>query len=106
VRNDATDTARLAARGLTPTEVARMLRVRPDRVRAWIASGDLAAVNTAPHRCGRPRYVVLPHQLDDFTRRRAAAVPTRVTRRRTRTCLVDYFADGAADKMDTPNQIP
>ena len=30
-------------RGMTPRELARVLRVSPDRVRAWIASGELGA---------------------------------------------------------------
>jgi hypothetical protein len=83
----------IGTRGWTPTELARYLRVRPDRVRAWIASGELHAVNTAPHRCGRPRYVVLPHHLVEWERRRAAALPPRPPRRRKRSCVVDYFPD-------------
>ena len=52
-----------ADRGMTPREFARYARLSPDRVRAMIASGELGAVNTAPARCGRPRYVILPHHI-------------------------------------------
>jgi hypothetical protein len=93
---DAADTGRPPAvhggRGLTPNEVARLLRVRPDRVRAWIATGQLGAINTAPRQYGRPRYVVLLHHLAEFERRRSAAAPP-TPRRRKRTCAVDYFPD-------------
>jgi hypothetical protein len=82
-----------AERGYTPNELARVLRVSPDRVRAWIQSGQLGAVNTASALCGRPRYVVLPHHLAEFERRRAAAPPPKPPRRRTRTKAVDYYPD-------------
>jgi excisionase family DNA binding protein len=77
--------------GLTPREVARLLRVSPDRVRAWIASGELGAIDTARHRCGRPRYVVLPHHLAALEAARRAGPPPRPPRRRSRPCLVDYY---------------
>jgi len=42
----ATLTAAVAEpRGHTPAELARLLRVSPDRVRAWIANGELGALN-------------------------------------------------------------
>jgi excisionase family DNA binding protein len=82
-------------RGYTPNELARLLRVSADRVRAWIRSGELAAINTAPHRCGRPRFIVLPDHLEAFKKRRAAATPEArpARRRRQRTGEVDYFPD-------------
>jgi excisionase family DNA binding protein len=78
---------------MTPTEVARLMRVSPDRIRAWIKAGELGAVDTARHRCGRPRYVVLPHHLVEFERRRRAVEPPRKPRRRREPELVDYFPD-------------
>jgi hypothetical protein len=81
-------------RGWTPNELARVLRVSPDRVRAWIQAGDLGAINTARRRCGRPRYVVLPHHLAEFARRRAAAPPQPPPRRRRRQPdVIDYYPD-------------
>lgn len=79
------------ARGMTPPEVAALLRVSPDRVRAWIKSGDMAAINTASARCRRPRYVVLPHQLAEFATRRAAAAPASTRRRQKNRTQVDYY---------------
>jgi hypothetical protein len=61
------------AAGLTVRDVARRYRVGGDKVRLWIARGELAAVNTAAALCGKPRFVVLPEHLAAFERRRAAA---------------------------------
>jgi excisionase family DNA binding protein len=92
------DARRLAAglttgRGWTPRELARVLRVSPDRVRAWIKSGELGAIDTARHRCGKPRYVILPHHLAEFERGRAAAAPAKPQRRRRRqpAGYIDFF---------------
>jgi Helix-turn-helix domain len=81
-------------RGMTPAEVSRLLRVSPDRVRAWIVAGELGAIDTARVRCGRPRYVILPQHLVEFARRRAAAAPRPATRRRRRRPeVIDYYPD-------------
>jgi hypothetical protein len=80
-------------RGYTPRELGRLLRISPDRVRAMIQSGELGAVDTARHRCGKPRYVVLPHHLAEFERRRAGGPPPKPARRRKRTAMVDYYPD-------------
>jgi hypothetical protein len=82
------------AGGFTVRDVARRYRVSPDKVRGWISRGELGAIDTARHRCGRPRFIVLPHHLTDFEKRRAAATPQKpAQRRRRRTAAVDYFPD-------------
>jgi excisionase family DNA binding protein len=83
-----------AQRGLTPRELARTLRVSPDRVRAWIASGELGAVDVGG-RGKRRRFVILPHHVEQFERRRSTAPPPRPVRRRQkrRPGFVDYFPD-------------
>jgi hypothetical protein len=73
--------------------LARILRVNADRVRAWIRSGELPALNLASKRCGRPRFVILPHQLASFEQRRAAAPPPKQVKQRKRTNAVDYYPD-------------
>jgi excisionase family DNA binding protein len=80
-----------APAGRTPRELARLLRVSPDRVRAWIARGEMRAVNTAPSRCGRPRYIVLPHHLAEWERTRQAAPPPGPAKRRQRIAKVDFY---------------
>ena len=84
-----------APRGYTPAELARLLRVSPDRVRAWIKSGELPALNVATHRCGRPRFVILPQHLAEFEKRRRAATPVAKPspRKRRATGIVDYYPD-------------
>ena len=78
-------------RGLTTGELARYLRIGPDRVRAMIAAGELGAINTAAARCGRPRYVVLPEHLAAWVRQRAAGPLPKPARHKRRTTIVDYY---------------
>jgi excisionase family DNA binding protein len=82
-----------APSGLTPRELARLLRVSPDRIRAIIARGELRAVNMAPTRCGRPRWVILPDALAAFLAGRLASPPPAPAKRRKRTVMVDYYPD-------------
>jgi hypothetical protein len=86
-------TADTLPRGYTPNELAKVLRVSPDRIRSWIKTGQLGAIDTATTLCRRPRYVILPHLLAEFERRRAAGPPPKPQRRRRRTALVDYYPD-------------
>ena len=80
-------------RGLTPREVARLLRVSADRVRRMIVAGELAAIDTSPTRCGRPRYVVLPHHLAEWEQRRRVPTPAGRQRRRRPPGEIDYYPD-------------
>jgi hypothetical protein len=86
------DVNRTAARGYTPRELARLLRVSPDRVRSWIVAGELGAIDTARQRCGKPRYVILPTHLEQFLRRRSAG-PVPKPRRQKRSDMVDFYPD-------------
>jgi hypothetical protein len=82
------------ARGWTPNELAKLLRISPDRIRAMIVSGELQAINTAPTRSGKPRFVILPHHLAAWEERHRAASPPKRARRRSREReLVDYYPD-------------
>jgi excisionase family DNA binding protein len=78
-------------RGLTVADVARRYRVGADKVRAWIARGELPAVNTATALCGRPRWVLLPETLVAFEQRRQATVAAKPPRRRKRDYAIDYY---------------
>jgi hypothetical protein len=63
-------------------------------VRAWIHSGELGALNTATARCGKPRYVILPHHLKEFEQGHQAATPAKPTpRRKGRTNQIDFYPD-------------
>jgi hypothetical protein len=94
--SDALDQAVDVRRGQTPAEVGRFLRVNGDRVRDWIRRGEMGALNLAPRRCGRPRYIILPEHLAEFVRRHRAATPAAKSaprRRRPAVGQVDYFPD-------------
>jgi excisionase family DNA binding protein len=83
----------LPTHGMTPKELARLLRVNADKVRGWIKSGVIGAVNVAGHQCGKPRFIVLPHHLEDFLSKRSAGPPPKPPRRRRRTDFVDFYPD-------------
>jgi hypothetical protein len=78
--------------GLTVADVARRYRVGEDKVRSWIACGELVAVNTASVLCGRPRWEVLPDALAAFEKRRAGGPPPKAVRRRRRY-ETDFYPD-------------
>lgn len=83
----------VSERGLTTEEVARLYRVSPDKVRAWIKRGELAAVNTSSRRCARPRYIITPAALAAFEREHAAQTDAPKPARRPRKDLIDFFPD-------------
>ena len=61
---------------LTVPEVAKYLRVRPDKVLSWIRSGRLFGYNTSEHDSGRPKYRVNPDDLKAFMQQRGVNKPT------------------------------
>lgn len=73
-------------RKLTPPQIAERLGVSPEKVIAWIRSGELKAVNVATKPNGRPRWAVDEADLAAFERRRSsgvlAPVPIAAARRR------------------------
>jgi transposase len=78
--------------GKTVREIARLCRVSPDKVRAWISRGELRAINTADTLCGKPRWVVLPEALAEWERSRQAQTPAKLAPRRKRQAgAVDYY---------------
>jgi excisionase family DNA binding protein len=80
--------------GMTVSDVARRLRVGQDKVRAWIARGELLAVNTAANTLGKPRWVITPEAIAEFERKRSGwQPPKRTPRRRRQDDEVDYFPD-------------
>jgi hypothetical protein len=81
------------AAGLTVREAAARYRVSPDKVRGWIRSGELAALNTASVLCGKPRFVITPEALREFERRRAGGAPPKPQRRRRRQAQTDFYPD-------------
>ena len=66
----------------TPSEVAKRLRVSPDKVRSWIRTGELRAIDVSSVGSQRKRFLV---DLDDLVVfEEARAVVGARSRRRTR----------------------
>jgi excisionase family DNA binding protein len=81
---------------LSPSKVARRLSVGVHTVLAWIASGELRALNTARKRTGRPRWKITPTALAEFEQKRSSMpVPRSARRPRRRADYTDYFGRSA-----------
>jgi excisionase family DNA binding protein len=65
---------------LTPPEVARLLRVSPEKVYGWIRRGELRAVNVG--NCSRPRYRVSRDNLEAFLAAREVQPPPQRPQRK------------------------
>ena len=65
---------------MTVPQVAKLLRVGPDKVLTWIRSGRLRGYNVAEKETGKPKYRVNPADLEEFTQRRVPGQPVPVGR--------------------------
>ena len=83
----------MTARTLTPPQVAERFRVSPDKVRSWILSGQLRAIDISTHpEIGRPRWRIYPTDLIAFENSRMARPPVKPTRRRRKPAdVIQYF---------------
>jgi hypothetical protein len=81
--------------GFTVREFARRNRVGTDRVRGWIRSGTVRAINTNETSCGRPRFIIPPEAVIEFERALQVQTPApkTTTRRRRKSNEVDYYPD-------------
>ena len=77
-------TCESATTGYTVANVAARYRVGLHKVLAWIARGELLAVNVASTASRRPRWLILPEHLQDFERRRSAQPIARTRRRKSK----------------------
>jgi transposase len=57
--------------GFTVPEVARRFRVGAEKVRNWIRTGQLKAINTVDSQIGAKRWVIPPEALEEFEASRA-----------------------------------
>ncbi len=78
---------------LTPPEVAKLLGVNPDKIRNWIRSGDLKAINIAKSLSGRPRYVVDRDELERFKAKRSVQkpLPSTVRKQKQSSDVIEFF---------------
>lgn len=75
---------------MTPPEVAKLLRVRVDKVRSWIMQGALRAVDVSEHCGGRPRYRVSADDLRAFLERRSVKPAVAAPRPRRDESIKSY----------------
>src|SRR5262245_29381927 len=88
-----TTTSPPPAAGLTPPELAALLRISVDKVHHWIRSGELGAVDVVAQLGRRPRYRILPHHLAAFEASRRGATGTRPPRRKKRSLAIDFYPE-------------
>ena len=67
----------------TPPKLAARYGVSEDKVLYWIHSGELAAIDAATRRGGRPRYLIDEADVRDFEARRAVQTQPKSDRART-----------------------
>jgi excisionase family DNA binding protein len=82
-----------AAGMITPPQIAKRLNVSPDKVRGWIAKGELNATNVATGKGGRPRYRVSETDLADFQKKRQPSKPSAPAPRRRKKDphVIEFF---------------
>lgn len=77
---------------LTPPEVARRYGISPEKVHAWIRSGELRAIDVANQGSRRPRYRIDLADLEAFEERRVVVTSAPSCRRRKRDpSTTEYF---------------
>jgi Helix-turn-helix domain len=78
----------------SPPAVAKKFGIDPEKVATWIRNGELRAINVATRIGGRPRWRILPEDLEAFLlSRQSPAAPTRRAPRRRRNPaeVTEYF---------------
>lgn len=73
-------------------QVAELLGIREHGVLSLIRSGELRALDVSLQSGGRPRWRILPDDLDGFISRRTHQTsPPRRRRRKPKTAVKEYF---------------
>lgn len=78
---------------LSPPEVSRLWGVDKSKVHAWIAAGELQAMDFSTSRNQRPRYLISREAMADFMRRRAVVPKPEPAPRRKRAAagVTEFF---------------
>lgn len=78
----------------TPPELAKQWSVSPDKIRAWIASGELEAFDASTTQGGRPRYLIRREAVEAFEALRSIQKPPEPAPRRSRRAdddVIEFF---------------
>jgi excisionase family DNA binding protein len=89
-----TQTMKSQSAKLTPKQVGARLAVSEDKVRSWIRSGELPAMDLGSRPGGRPRYRIDPDDLESFLQRRLVRTQTASTSRRRKRGsdhIIEFF---------------
>jgi hypothetical protein len=77
---------------MNPGMIATRYGISPDKVLAWIHSGELRAINIAKTRASRPRWVISTDDLAAFERSRECVPHTRHSHHRhCRKEVTEFF---------------
>jgi hypothetical protein len=77
---------------LTPPELAKRWGVSSDKIRTFVESGELAAIDISTRRGERPRYLIDLADIEKFEAARAVVkVPEPKPRRKTPAPAKRYF---------------
>ncbi len=80
---------------LSPSALARRYGVKVHKVHQWIATGEIAAVNVATDRSGRPRWRIAAEAVEQFEAARSnttgPAPAARSRKRRRQTNVKEYY---------------
>jgi hypothetical protein len=79
---------------LSVPQISRRLGVGPDKVRSWIAHGELIGVNVSSNIRRRPRWRIAPEELDRFLRARQSAPVPIIRRQRREKAEQVFFRNG------------
>lgn len=74
-------------------DIAERYAVDQSKVRTWIRSGELRAIDVSTNCGGRPRYRITPSGLAEFEAKRAVVPPTKAKRRSATGWTPQYFTN-------------
>lgn len=81
----------MASSAITPPQYACRLGIKPDKVLAWIRSGELRAINVATNAHGRPRWRIPAEAILAFESARTSRPTAKSPRQRKRTDVINFF---------------
>jgi hypothetical protein len=83
--------AETASHGFSVADLCRRWKIGADKIRRFLAIGELVGINLASNVSGRPQWRITPESVEQFERRRSSAPPPKPTPRRRNLALKDYY---------------